>query len=118
MRVGLQELAHALRTAIQHDLNVSVASGPRVGEALAAARGENMVEMAFESIKRLAQRTAPFLVPAAPHVAPAVGAPALYAMFAAPGAVVVDLDFPGRGVQFQDLAVVGQPYRWFFAQAI
>src|SRR5260370_12256211 len=100
MSVGLQELAHVLGTAIQHDLNVSVAGGPWVREALPPARGENMIEMALESIERLAQRTTPFLLPAASHVAPAVGAPALYPMFAAPRAVLVNLDFPGRGVQF------------------
>ena len=97
------------RLAVEDDVDVGVARGPGVGEALAAPGAEEVVELVLERVERLAQRRAPFLVPVAAHLAAAVGPPALDAVDAAPRAVLVDLDLPLGRVQLEELAVVGQP---------
>ena len=67
-------------------------------------------EAVAQVIERLAQGRAPRLVPAglAAGVAAAVGVPAADAVRAAPGGVLDDLDFVGRRVDGEVLAVVGE----------
>src|SRR5205823_6944578 len=62
-------------------------------------------------VERSAQRPTPFLVPAgASGVAAAIAAPAFYAMGAAPGGILDDLDFVRGRKLFQKLSIVGQAH--------
>src|SRR5580692_3498994 len=90
-------------------MDVGIARGPEVFEQrLSESFGERSGAIAQE-VESFAQRPAPLLVPAGlAAVAAAVGAPALYAMRAAPGAVVDDFTFPLRRKPGEELAVVGE----------
>src|SRR4051812_43260175 len=109
MALFLEEVADRAGTAIEDHLDVGVTRRPGVGEALAAPRREQVIDLLPELVERLAERSSPFLVPVSPGSAAAVGVPALDAVGAAPGALVVDLDLPLRRVKFEELAVVRQP---------
>src|SRR5262249_6983328 len=112
VEVGVAVLAEELPdravAAVEDDLDVRVAGTPGGGEALAAPRGEEVVELLLELVEGPAQGAAPLLVPVVTRLAAAVGIPPLHAVGAAPGAAVVDLDLPLGGVQGEELAVVGQ----------
>src|SRR5438309_1461677 len=58
------------------------------------------------------------LLPAAAGVTAAVRPPALDTVRAAPGTVLMNLNFPLRQVQIQEFAVVGQADFWVFAALV
>src|SRR5438067_1186663 len=90
----LEEVADRFRAAVLDDLDVPLARRPRVRKTLPAAGCEKAVEFLAELVEGFAQRTAPFLLPAPPHIAATIRSPALDPVDAAPGAVVVDLHLP------------------------
>src|SRR5207248_8130960 len=61
-----------------------------------------------EPIQRFTKRLPPLLIPARPPgIAPAVAAPALHPVDAAPRCVLVNLHFVRRGILLQKLPVIG-----------
>ena len=103
----VEEAVFVLGAAIQDDADVGVARGPEIFEQrICDGLGEWSGAVA-KQVERLAQGAAPELIPSGPAaVAAAIGAPALYAMSAAPGAVVEDLGLPSRRKALEELAVV------------
>ena len=119
MSVAGHEAANGfVGVAIEQYFDVGVAGVPRALKIRAPARAIDVVELELQPVERLPERAAPALVPVAPVAAAAIGTPALDAVCAAPGAVLMDLGFPLGRVELEKLAVVRQPDVWVLGQAI
>ena len=118
MAVLLEEpLDGGWRFPVEDHVDEGVACRPGIGKALAAPGAEEVVELVLQRIERLAQRRAPLLVPVAAILQPQSDRQRSTPC-AAPGAVLVDLDFPLGRVKLEELAVVGQPDVRVLGQAI
>ena len=106
-----RNLVKAGSAAVEHDVDVIVAGLPGIEQQLRGLALVGFDQAVAQMIERLAQGRAPGLVPArlAAGVAAAVGVPAAHAVRAAPGGVLEDLDFVGRRIDGEILAVVGEP---------
>src|SRR5690606_30917593 len=100
----------AFAGAVEEDFDVGIAGFPGIFQQAAGFALVERDERIAEPVEGLAQRFAPFLVPAVvpAGVAAAVGAPALDAVVAAPGAVFHDLGLVCGGVSGEEFGVVGQ----------
>src|SRR5262249_53577632 len=110
-RVPVEEGADVLGRAVEQDRDVVVAGPPRVAQQAGGVLLGGGGEGGAEAVEGPAQRAAPGLPPAGPaRAAAAVRAPALDAVGAAPGGVLVDLHLPLGRVPLEELAVVGQAH--------
>ena len=109
-RVALEEGLHGRGAPVEDHLHVRVARGPRILEQGARARLVEGVHGVAQPVERLAEGRAPALRPAvvAPRPAPAVAAPALDAVGAAPRGPVHHPRFHRGRVRREKGRVVGQ----------
>jgi hypothetical protein len=108
--VALEESFEVIGGAVEDDGDVIVTSGPGIAEEVGAMGLEVGCELIAEPVEGFAEGAAPVLIPGgmAAGVAGAVGAPAIDAVGAAPGAGLVDIDFEGWGMRSEELAVIGE----------
>src|SRR5581483_7419546 len=101
-----ETLAHFRMTIEQHRY-VCIARLPRIAEELNAGGFKARNRPVAQPVESFAQRLPPLLRPAdSPGVTAAITAPALDAVYAAPGRALVDLRFPGRRRDLQKFTVI------------
>ena len=106
--VRTEEALYLLAATAEHYINVGVARGPHIAEELAAFQFRQRRNAIAQRVECLAQRRAPELIEGPATVASAVGAPALDAVDAAPGAVFHDFALVLGRKLLKETRVVGE----------
>src|SRR5262245_50719439 len=92
--IPCKESGHAVRSAIQHYVDVVVARKPWILEQLASFLFKTRGKSISQPVQCFAQKTPPGLIPSdVSGVATTIGAPTLDSMYTTPKAVLEDLDF-------------------------
>src|SRR3954463_8401531 len=107
-RLGFEEFIDVLRGPIQDHIDVFIPRRPRISEKLGAPFLELRKDGVAQPIKRLSQRSPPFLVPTrmTAGIAPAVAVPSFNSVRATPCAAFPNLSFVCRRMAFEIFAVV------------
>src|SRR5215475_13226075 len=109
-RVGMKERIANMRLTVQNDINISVASFPRISQDCPCFLFVSRSDRISKPVERLPKRKSPILIPAlmTTGVAAAIIIPALESVRTAPRAVLPNFSLKHWRVLFQIFTIVGQ----------
>src|SRR5271167_933525 len=104
-----QESPQALHRAVQNDIDILVAGGPRVLQETASLALKSRRQGVSKPIQGFPQWSPPFLIPArmTAGIAAAIAAPPFDTVHATPGAILEYLRHLDGRMPFQVLAIIG-----------